>query len=61
MRSLKGRVAGLMVLGGAVLSGGCIDAVGTGFAAGVNDGIATVIADLIIASAEGFGGDEAAE
>jgi hypothetical protein len=50
-----------MVLGCALLSEGCIDAVGTGFAAGVNDGIATVIADLIIASAEGLQGGEATQ
>jgi hypothetical protein len=61
MRSLKSRVAGFVILGSALFSGGCIDAVGDGFAAGVNDGIATVIADLIIGASEGLGGDEATE
>jgi hypothetical protein len=40
-----------------VFSGGCIDAVGVGFADGVASGIATVIEELITSTAGNIGGE----
>ena len=58
MRNRKRGLIGLLLVGLGVASGGCIDAVPEGFAAGVADGIATVIEGFITDAAAGATGDE---
>lgn len=55
MRDRKGSLAGLLVLGCSLLTGGCVDALGEGAAAGLSDGIAAVIEGIIADATAGLG------
>lgn len=57
MRDRKGSLIGLLVLGCAMLTGGCVRALSEGAAAGLSDGIAALIEDIIAAAAAGFRGN----
>lgn len=57
MRDRKGSLVGLLILGCAMLTGGCVRALSEGAAAGLSDGIAALIEDIIAAAAAGFRGN----
>lgn len=54
MRNSRGWVLSLLVAGCSMLSVGCVDALVDGVARGVNNGLQSVVEDLVLAMANAF-------